>query len=479
MIKVFLKRLVIQYLAYFGRRAIAKSQALVIGITGSVGKTSTKEAIYAILEEAFGKEKVYKTPKNLNSEFGLPLAILGFTHSPKKLGWLAALFLVPFRLFAPPLIGRQYFVAEMAADKPSDIKHLLSIVQPKIAVITGVAPVHLDPGQFSSLEEIAQEKALLVESLPKEGVAILNGDNPYTKKIAQRLRAEKRCRVICYGEGEENEINKSALVGLKLNVLGEAGRYAALAGIAVAEALAIDQQKIFSGLAKLKPLPGRMNLLAGIKDSLIIDDTYNANPVSMAAALRELSSLAERLKELDGFRVESLRTNLQIKTPEEEKRFSEKVASEEEMGIKEEKIKREEASEEKERAEGGLAEEASIKEAGRRRKVAILGNMNELGALSYEKHLEVGRLAAQAANLLVVIGERGKWIGEGASKAGFPQQKVIWFKTPEEAIKEVPKLILKRDIVLVKASQNQMRLERLVKVLIANPAEANKLLVKR
>jgi UDP-N-acetylmuramyl pentapeptide synthase len=460
MIKAFLKRLVVQNLAYFGRKAISKSKAQVIGITGSVGKTSTKEAIYAILEEAFGREKVYKTPKNLNSEFGLPLAILGFSHSPKRLAWITVLLMVPFKFFSSPLFNKDYFVAELAADKPGDIKHLLSIVKPKIAIITAVAPVHLDPGQFSSLEDIAQEKALLVESLPKEGVAILNGDNPYTKKIAQRLKAEKRCRVICYGQGEENEINSSALTGIKLNLLGEAGRYAALAGIAVAEALAIDQQKIFSGLAKLKPLPGRMNLLAGIKDSLIIDDTYNANPVSMAAALKELSSLAERLKELDELRVESLRSDLQLKGFTENKPLSEVKR------ISEDKKETEEA-------------EAGREKVPSRRKVAILGNMNELGALSYEKHLEVGRLAAQAADLLVVIGERGKWIGEGASQAGFPEQKIVWFKTPEEAIREVPKLILNKDIILVKASQNLMRLERLVKVLLANPKEAESLLVKR
>jgi UDP-N-acetylmuramoyl-tripeptide--D-alanyl-D-alanine ligase len=211
-----------------------------------------------------------------------------------------------------------FLVLEMGADKPNDIEYLLSFVKHKVGVVTamGEIPVHVE--FFDNPEEIAAEKEKLVRYLDKEGIAILNYDDERVKKMGEKIDA----KVITYGLNEKadvkatnyelkidnnenlSELNfkldfKGSSVPAKLiNVLGVQHLYSALAAAAVGIIFNMNLIEISEAIKKIQPMPGRMHLLKGIKDTLIIDDSYNAALLSMEAALESLRVFSERRKVL-------------------------------------------------------------------------------------------------------------------------------------------------------------------------------------
>lgn len=423
-----MKKVLQNALAGFAKTVIEREKPLVVGVTGSVGKTSTKEAIGAVLGGSF---KIRVSPKNYNNELGLPLAILGLKSGGKSLfGWLGA-FLRGWRAAMMKAAGYpKILVLEMGVDRPGDLAKLMEIASPAIGVVTAVGEAHAE--FFGSMDEIAKEKRTLVEKLPREGFAILNRDDDRVWSMAGRTRA----KTVSFGFHDEADVRAigvsmnyafgdepgEAGVHLKISykgsmvpvflpdVLGKQGIYAALAAAAVGLVQGLNLVEISDRLRGFVPPPGRMRAIPGIKWTMLIDDTYNASPMSAFAALDVLRQIP--------------------------------VAS------------------------------------GDDKKFAVLGDMLELGPLSVQGHMDVGRMAVDCADTLVFVGEKMGDAEKAALGAGAPADSVFHFGSPEEAGRFVQDRMKKGDVVLVKGSQG-MRMERVVKELMADPLAAPKLLVRQ
>lgn len=410
------------HLRFLARRVLKKHQPLIIGITGNVGKTSTKEAVYTVLRSHFN---VRRSLKNYNNEIGVPLTVLGLESAQRSFaGWLRILLAG----WGQVLFNKDYpeiLVLEMGADKPDDIQYLTKFIPCFIGVINAVGeiPVHVE--FFQDVEDLAQEKSHLIKALPKNGWAILNYDDPLVRNMRQLTRA----KTLLFGFDERAHIFASDLSFIKENqepvglafkvnyqgnsvpvrmphILSRHQVYSTLAAIACGLALDLNLIEIVETLRKFEPLAGRLRQIAGIKQSLILDDTYNAAP---AAALAALDALALFTK---------------------------------------------------------------------RRRVAVLGDMLELGGLSEKAHRQVGLRAAQVADLLVTVGLRAKFIAETAQKQGLAPTKIYHFENIELAMAQIEDLIKPHDVILVKASQG-MRFEKIVKDIMAEPLRAKELLVRQ
>ena len=407
---------------------MVKYKPEIIGITGSVGKTSAKEAIYVVLAS---KYKARRNIKNYNNEIGLPLTVIG-AESPGKniFGWLyvflKALFLILFNDKNYPEI----LVLEMGVDKPGDMEYLLSIAKCDMGVVTGIGHSHLE--FFGSIDKIKKEKSFLIKNLPSSGWAILNYDDENARGMAKNTKA----RVLTFGfnEGAQarvanivnlyNADNKTNIMGVNFkliyngsaapfflqNVLGRPAILAALAGASVGIIRGMNLVEISEALKLYKSPAGRMSLLRGIKNTLIIDDTYNASPQSAIAALEELNSM-------------------------------------------------------------DIAENNS--------RFAVLGDMLELGSFTEEGHKKVGRKAAEAGvDKLIAIGEKARHIAGGAREGGMSADSIFHFYDSGAAGIFIQEKIKEGDIVLVKGSQG-MRMEKIVKEIMADPLKAKELLVRQ
>ena len=188
------KKFIQKILKILAKRAIKKYQPIVIGVTGSVGKSSTKEAIYQVLKNDF---RIRKSQSNYNNEIGLPLTILGFKTAGKNIfEWLRIFLKAIFNL-----LGKENYpeilILEMAADHPGDIAYLLRIVKPQIGVLTSISPTHLE--FFKEIENVFTEKQLLIKNLPLNGWAILNKDDKLIAPLGNKIRS----KVLTFGLEEE------------------------------------------------------------------------------------------------------------------------------------------------------------------------------------------------------------------------------------------------------------------------------------
>ncbi len=413
---------------------LAKYKPDIVGITGSVGKTSTKEAIYTVLASKF---KVRRNIKNYNNEIGLPLTIIG-ADSPGRsiIGWYIvfskALKLILFKDKGYPKI----LVLEMGVDRPGDMKYLNSIVKCKVGVITSIGPVHLE--FFGSINNIQKEKGGLIKNLTKSSWAVLNYDDEKVRQIGNNTEAQ----ILIYGFDEKADVralsyaeasaskhqvdseNANNLVGVSFKlsyngstvpvllpkVIGYAAVYAALAGSAVGVAYGLNLVEIVQSLREFKSPRGRMNLVKGIKNTLIIDDTYNSSPQSSISALDVVKKIP-------------------------------------------------------------LAKSA--------RRFAVLGDMLELGSMSEQGHRQVGKKALKTGiNKLIVVGERARDIARGAKDAGMTKDNIFHFSQAEKAGKFIQERISEGDLILVKGSQGA-RMEKIVKEIMAEPLRAKELLVRQ
>lgn len=354
-----------------GRRE--RRRARVIGVTGSVGKTTTKELAAALLASRY---PVLKNEANYNTEIGLSLTLLELTHRHRRA------------------------VLEMAMRAPGEIRTLCEIARPEVGVVTNVGPSHLE--QLGSLEAIAAAKAELLERLPPHGFAVLNADDPLVLAMADRTKA----RPLAFGTSPEAEVRATEIasrglegVSFRLGWRGESatvrtalpGHYLvsdALAAAAVALADGLSLGEVASALEEAR-VPLRIRVHRGRGGCTILDDTYNASPASMAAAL-------DLLAEIPG------------------------------------------------------------------RRIALLGDMKELGAAEREAHLDVGRRAAQAADVVHTVGELGRLIAEAAREAG--RAETYDWPTKEAAGEALAAALRPDDVVLLKASR-AMGLETLLETL--------------
>lgn len=345
----------------------ARNNAQVIAITGSIGKTSTKEVIASVLSRRFS---TLKSQGNLNNEIGLPLTLLNLQPGHEK---------------AVLEMGAGYALGELTL--------LCEIARPQIAVVTIVAPVHLE--RMGTLENIALNKSELVRALPASGTAVLNGDDPLVRAMKDVTEAS----VTFYGLDEGNDLRATDIVSHGLNgvhftltvkstgdswrvrlpLLGRHSVHTALAAAGAANAAGMGWDEIVAALQKLDAQV-RLLVVAGYNDSTLIDDTYNAAPESTVAALNLLG-------EMKGS------------------------------------------------------------------KVAVLGDMLELGSYTEEGHLKVARRASVAADRLVVVGSLGRLIGEEALRAGMPPHKVFFAADNAQVVEYLKRLLKPGDHVLVKGSR--------------------------
>jgi UDP-N-acetylmuramoyl-tripeptide--D-alanyl-D-alanine ligase len=419
-----MKSFVQKTLAGNARRVVAREKPEIIGITGSVGKSSTKEAIAAVLRRKFS---VRANVGNMNTEFGLPLTVLGLPSVGDRSAtkWLGTLW----RGWKAAALGTPDYpktlVLEMGADRQGDIALLCDIAPPRVGVVTAVGESHLE--SFGSVDAIQKEKRILVERLPKDGLAVLNRDDDRVWAMASRSKAPVRSfgfhesadvRAVepigyaCTFDGECGMHFKVQAQGATVpmfvpGVLGRPAIYAALAAAAVGLHKGMNLVEVADGLREFSGPPGRMRYVPGIKRSVLIDDTYNAAPRSALEALYVLRDIP--------------------------------------------------------------ATEAA-------KKFAVLGDMLELGSLSDEGHMKVGREAAECADTLVFVGERMNGAKKAAYAAGATEDRVFHFATPAEAGRFVQERMRQNDIILVKGSRG-MRMEAVVKELMADPLSAPRVLV--
>lgn len=348
----------------------------VIGITGSVGKSTTKELTTEVLQTRF---RTISSPGNLNNEIGLPLSMLQITE------------------------GCETAVLEMGFYVPGEISLLCDIAKPQVGVITNVSQVHME--RAGSLEAIVAGKTELVSCLPSapEGIAILNFDEQLVRGMSDQTRA----RVFYYGLTPAADLWASDIEGMGLDgvrfvfhyqdeeihvrvpLLGRHSVHTALRAAAVGLLEGLSWQEIVSGLQRSR---SQLRLVAvqGPEGSLLLDDTYNAAPTSVLAALNLLS-------ELEG------------------------------------------------------------------RKIAVLGDMFELGEYEERGHRMVGARAAEIVDLLLTVGERARWIADEASRAGLDSSQVLQLETNEQVIESLENLIGSGDVVLIKGSRG-MQMDQIVSV---------------
>ncbi len=283
------------------RQLIAEKHPLIVAVTGSVGKTTTKLAIAEVLKT---KYKVLVYEGNYNTEIGLPLSIFGL-EAPESLmnpiAWS--------RLLSEAKKRRKAFtydvvVLEMGADHPGDIKHFMSYIHPDVGVITAIQPVHLEG--FGSFEAIADEKWQLAAGSRD---VVLSDVDP---ELAKRKQTLDPAHVVTYGVEQGNyyledisfvkgrgfgatlHLRSAKAVSVQVPLVARHGLEAALAAAAVADRLGLAPDDIRKGLAKITPVNGRMNLLPGKNNSFIIDDSYNSSPQAALAALDTLYGLKGR-----------------------------------------------------------------------------------------------------------------------------------------------------------------------------------------
>jgi len=406
----FIRTSLEQILKTLAMLTLKKYRPGIIGVTGSVGKTSTKNAIALVLGSL---KTVRVNPGNFNNEIGLPLTILGeWNQISGFFFWPKVIFFSVLRLIIKTTYP-EYLVLEYAADKPGDIKYLLSIAKVNIGVITAIGdmPVHVE--FYPNPEAVAREKARLIETLPTSGFAVLNTDESRVIEMRERTRAH----TISFGFNPnadmritnyeiKTEAKKPIGISFKLEyggsfipvrmsgVFGRQIAYAAAAGAAVGVSFGMHLVRIAESLVMYTAAEHRMNLIPGIKNTYIFDDAYNASPLSMEAAFETVKSLPAK------------------------------------------------------------------------RRVSILGDMLEIGEYAPEAHETLGKKAAKIFDVVVTVGPRAKLLSSAARNSGMHPKNIHSFDTAEEAEFKIQDFVKEGDLILVKGSR-AMRLEKLVEALRA------------
>ena len=422
--KTTFKKIISYILKIESRFVLWKYKPKVIAITGSVGKTSTKDAVYGIISKI---SYVRKSEKSYNSEIGLPLTILGCPNGwNNPYVWLKNI-LKGLWLFIWPHKYPEWLVLEVGVGKPGDMRQTASWLKTDAVIITaiGETPVHIE--FFNSRDHLVKEKSGLIKTLKKDGLLILNADD----KTVLELKTKSKNRTLTFGFSEDADVRGSeesifysdsglpqgiifrvdeggnSLPVIIEGVFGKNHLYASLAALAFFYGLKFNILDAINALKNYDVPPGRMRLLSGINNSLIIDDSYNSSPFACESALKTLGE---------------------------------------------------------------------IKSVGR--KIAVLGDMLELGKYTEESHKNIGKIAEKNAEILIVVGPRAKTIEEGAVLAGMNEKNIFEFNNSRETGEFLKTFVKNGDLVLVKGSQG-MRMERAVEAVLKDKENKEKLLVRQ
>lgn len=417
------RNIVVKILTAEAKLLLRRKNPTIIAIAGSVGKTSTKDAIYAAIKDSVPARK---SQKSYNSEIGVPLTILGLPT-----GWDS-----PIRWFwnivdggFTALFSRTYpsvLVLETGADAPGDMDALVKWLKPDISVITRLpdVPVHVE--NFATPQALIDEEMKLVHATKPSGVVVYNIDDA----IIERELKEVRQKAISYGRFLPSDIAiKKDQIYYKndqpqgvsctithgdstetLKIPGVAGlqhTYAAAAGVAVASHLGVPLAASVAGLSAYNTPPGRMRIIPGLKGSVLIDDTYNSSPVAAEHAIETI---------------------------------------------------------------------ASLKHA--KRRIAVMGDMLELGKFSSDEHKKIGHKLAENFDVLLTVGVRARLFAEGALVHGMDESVILQYEHAARAGRELQAMLQPGDIVLIKASQG-VRAEQIVEEVMLEPERASELLVRQ
>ncbi len=425
--KNILKKIVLSIITLEARLVLRKYKPYVIAVTGNIGKTSTKDAVFSVLS---GDISVRASQKSFNSDFGVPLTILG-----ESTGWgnFMAWFLIIVRGAELIFFKEDYpevLVLEVGADTPGDIKKIAAWLNPDMTIVTQFqeVPVHIE--FFKNREDLIAEKGYLVKSTKKDGTVLYTADDHDSHELAKTSRAslvgygfhpQATIRAegthILYQETSEKEIPvgmitkilcEDEVATLKLpGVLGEAPVYAALPAFYIAKRFGIPLGRAAHFLEATPKTKGRMRLLQGIKNTTVIDDTYNSSPKAAIHALKNLQKVETRGK-----------------------------------------------------------------------KIAVLGDMLDLGKFTTEEHYKIGKEVYTHCHVLFLVGKRSLEIAEGARDAGMKEENIFHYDSSTLVSEDLKNLLEEEDVVLVKGSQS-MRMEKIVADLLEKPEEAELLLVRQ
>lgn len=360
------------------KNVLKEQRIKIVGITGSAGKTSTKEFTFALLKTKFNP---LKSEGNFNNQIGLPLSILKLNKE------------------------QNIALLEMGMSKPGEITELTRIAPPDIAVLTNIHPVHLE--FFDSTYHIALAKKEILHGIKKNGTAVLNGDDPLVQKIGKEWIGKK----LFFGLSEKNDVSARNLIRSGNNTMAfdlyygtkkeritlpfvfKSYLYNFLAAATVAYALDVSLEEILPLTKSLKPFPMR-GTIHHLKNNLtLIDDTYNSNPAALETVLNDLSHFQGK------------------------------------------------------------------------RKIAVLGDMLELGDKEIEYHIQAGKQVRHyGLDLLITVGPLSKYIAEGAFETGMSKAQIHSFKNSDETAERICSLLKAGDTVLVKGSRG-IKMDKIVKTL--------------
>lgn len=448
----YFRGLLERWLALAARRTIERERPFIVAITGSVGKSSTRQAIAAVLQAGEHGDRVRASAKNYNNELGVPLTVFDCPAPGRSLSRWFQLLSRAWRVSRGyERTGIKTFVLEMGADREGDLAHLTSIAKPDISVVTAVTPedptlppVHL--AKYPSLDALAKEKATLVREVRPEGAVILNADD--ARVFA--MRHQTHAHVLTYGETDAANVRLLRVaircedrawgkepVGLELTVqlyqrqqvfyvpgvFGRSLAYAWGAAFAVAEALDVTLDHLDVAVTRFAPLPGRVRIIPGRNGVTIFDDSYNASPAAMLAGLRDLGA---------------------------------------------------------------------VQIAPNQRRIAVIGEMREIGSEALAVHRRMGAEAAHLGlDLFIPCGTFAPVMKEGALANGMKEEQIIACNDTLDAIPVLESRLQPGDILFAKASEGPLpsssfkrtvmgvRMDRVVKAFMAEPERASELLCRQ
>ncbi|MCW9054794.1 MAG: UDP-N-acetylmuramoyl-tripeptide--D-alanyl-D-alanine ligase [Candidatus Pacebacteria bacterium] len=418
--KSFFKKIIVVILRLEATLVLKKYRPKIIAVTGSVGKTSTKDAIFSIMS---AKHFVRKSEKSFNSDIGVPLTILGCSNAwNNPLLWTKNI-VEGFLLIALKNHYPKWLVLEVGADRPGDIQKITEWLKPDAVVVTALpeVPVHVE--YFDSPEEVVREKEYLVDALKPEGTLILNGDDPRVMAFREKHRHATttfgfEAGATFLASHETYRLHErlmtfrvdsrgSSVPVVTHDALGRQHIYPILAAFAVGSSFGLDMATMADAAGKHKTPAGRMKVLEGVRKSVIIDDSYNSSPAALSEGLTVLRKLS-----VSG------------------------------------------------------------------RKFAVLGDMLELGSYSVKEHRKIGEMIPECADRLITVGIRARDIMKSAIEHGFNEQNALHFDNATQAGEELARVLEKGDVAFIKGSQS-IRLEKAVKAALADPKQAPELLVRQ
>ncbi len=422
-IKEWFRLLVVRIVTLQAKAILKKYKPKVIEVTGSVGKTSTKDAVYTALSDHFF---VRKSEKSFNSDVGVPLTILGVPNGwANPVQWLRNI-VDGFALLIIRAPYPKWLVVEVGADRPGDISKSLTWLVPNVVVATRFPDVSVHVEYYDSKEAVIEEELSPARLLASGGTYVFNGDDenasafqtaPGVKRISYGLKKEfdvhaSRFHVSTHahvptGISFDIHAGNEKVHIILLGVIGQQQVYSTLAGVAVAISQGLTLEKAVKAFATHESPAGRMKIILGTKHSTLIDDTYNASPVATEEALKALKD---------------------------------------------------------------------VPRVGRR--IAVLADMMELGSFSVSEHERIGKMVLESADMLVTVGVRARGIAEGALSSGMDSTNIFQFERGADAMSHLLSVVGEGDVVLIKGSQS-MRMERVVKSLMAEPEKAKDLLVRQ